>query len=151
VTSKPIQGGKSMCMAQLDFCNDKTEVLAREHIDLPGEIATGQLITPLLDDRAFPESNERFSLEGRNSVFQLQPTEFGRPGFHGERCGAVVAYSYPHGRLVAQGQIGLPDVRVPSCDLPPVIFTDEEPAFDFDTHGPSQCRLDAEKLIVTVS
>jgi hypothetical protein len=64
-------------MAQLDFCNDKTEVLAREHIDFPSEIATTRkLITPLLDDGPLPtsaskvgtaySSSSRRSLAGRD-------------------------------------------------------------------------------------
>jgi hypothetical protein len=39
-----------MFAAELDFRYGKTEVLAREDIDFPREIATRKLITPLLDD-----------------------------------------------------------------------------------------------------
>src|SRR5262249_20341130 len=124
-------------VAQLDFCNDKTEVLPREDVDLPRQIAMGNLIARLLDDRAFPESNERFGLQGRYSVFQFEPAQLGRRGLHSERCSRVVAYSYPHGSLVALSQIGLSDVRTLGRELPPVIATHEEAAFDFETHCPS--------------
>jgi hypothetical protein len=65
-------------MAQLDFCNDKTEVLAREHINLPGEITTGKLITPLLDDSAFPPS-----LGSVRSVTSYPPDAAPWPGYPG--------------------------------------------------------------------
>ena len=71
-------------MAKLHLRNNKTEILAREHIDLPQEIAARNLITPLINDRPLPESHERFGFQDRNGEFQFQPTELGRLGLHGE-------------------------------------------------------------------
>src|SRR5499425_307382 len=96
-----------MLVAQLDFGDDQTEVVAGEHIDFPGEIAARDDVAHLLDDGALAELYQRLGFQYRNIILQLQPAQVRGARFDGERCGVIVLDANADRYFPVASQIGL--------------------------------------------
>src|SRR5262245_54700515 len=124
-----------MLVPQLDFGDDQTEVVAREHIDFPGEIAVRDDVAHLLDDGTLAELYQRLGFQYWNIILQLQPAQIRGARFDGERRGAIILDANADRYFPVAGQIGLSKRGATGGELFPIAATHEEFSLNLETHS----------------
>src|SRR5262245_7417886 len=124
-------------VAQFDLGYDQAVIVARKHVDLPGEVAARDHVAHFLDDGALSELHERLGFQDRNIILQLEPAQVHGPRFDGQRCGAVALDANPDRRLAVGGQVGLSKGELTGRELLPIVTGYQEFSLDLETHSRS--------------